>query len=169
MGGNSSRLLQETLRSQKDSWEGKNRSPVCCSRCEEQLLSDSCFWSGQLMRGSASCEEQPLGGSREEQPLTGSCEEKPLRGSCEEQLLTATCEEQPLIDSCELQLCFGNCELQLLFGSCKRWQLPDAASWQESSLTEDSFSFFRFQGQPFCFPSFQNGHRTSTWISRLSF
>jgi hypothetical protein len=94
------------------------------------------------MRGSGSCEEQPLGGSREEQPLTGSCEEKPLRGSCEEQPLTGSCEEQPLIDSCELQLCFGSCELQLLFGSCKRWQLRDGASWQESSLIEDSYSFF---------------------------
>jgi hypothetical protein len=96
------------------------------------------------MRGSGSCEEQPLGDSREEQPLTGSCEEKPLRGSCEEQPLTGSCEEQPLIDSCELQLCFGNCKLQLLFGSCKRWQLRDGASWQESSLIEDSYSIFFF-------------------------
>jgi hypothetical protein len=110
------------------------------------------------MRGSGSCEEQPLEGSREEQPLTGRCEEKPLRGSCEEQPLTGSCEEQPLIDSCELQMCFGICELQLLFGSCKRWQLPEAASWLESSLTEDSFSFFfDFKDSLFVFLPFEIG------------
>jgi hypothetical protein len=110
------------------------------------------------MRGSGSCEEQPLGGSREEQPLTGSCEERPLRGSCEERPLTGSCEEQPLIDSCEEQLCFGNCELQLLLGSCKRWQLPDAASWQESSLIEDSYSFFSdSKGQYFVSLHFKMG------------